>query len=189
VAAAILLLAPSPPLLFMGEEFGAETPFLFFCDFDGDLAAAVTAGRRGEFADFSAFNDPAALERIPDPNAIATFETSRLNWNVIAQKRHRQWLDLYHKLLRLRREHIVPLLATACKLKGDYEIHGDHGLTVRWVFPDHAELTLAANLGKESLSVSEMPDTPIIYSSPEVNIDELRRGTLPGWSAVWFLKS
>ena len=58
-AAAILLLAPSPPLLFMGEEFGAETPFLFFCDFEKDLAAAVTEGRRNEFARFARFNDPA----------------------------------------------------------------------------------------------------------------------------------
>ena len=66
-AAAILLLAPSPPLLFMGEEFGAETPFLFFCDFEKDLAAAVTAGRRNEFAHFARFNDPAERERIPDP--------------------------------------------------------------------------------------------------------------------------
>ena len=70
---AILLLAPSPPLLFMGEEFGAETPFLFFCDFEKDLAAAVTAGRRNEFARFVQFSDPAERERIPDPNAAGDF--------------------------------------------------------------------------------------------------------------------
>src|SRR5271165_1874127 len=65
-AAAILLLAPSPPLFFMGEEFGAETPFLFFCDFEKDLAAAVTEGRRNEFSDFARFADPAKRDRIPD---------------------------------------------------------------------------------------------------------------------------
>jgi 1,4-alpha-glucan branching enzyme len=48
----IVLLSPSPPLLFMGEEFGADTPFLFFCDFGPELAAAVTQGRRREFARF-----------------------------------------------------------------------------------------------------------------------------------------
>ena len=77
-ATEILLLAPSPPMLFMGEEFGTQTPFLFFCDFEKDLAAAVTAGRRNEFARFTRFNDPAARKGIPDPNAESTFEASRL---------------------------------------------------------------------------------------------------------------
>src|SRR5205807_9029199 len=82
-AAAILLLAPFPPLLFMGEEFGAETPFLFFCDFERALAKAVTAGRRNEFARFARFNNPSAREEIPDPNATATFAASRLDWSTI----------------------------------------------------------------------------------------------------------
>ena len=57
-------------MLFMGEEWGAETPFLFFCDFEGPLADAVREGRRREFARFPAFADPAARERIPDPAAL-----------------------------------------------------------------------------------------------------------------------
>ena len=77
-AVEILLLAPSPPMLFMGEEFGTQTPFLFFCDFEKDLASAVTAGRSNEFARFTRFNDPEARKGIPDPNAQSTFETSRL---------------------------------------------------------------------------------------------------------------
>jgi maltooligosyltrehalose trehalohydrolase len=166
-----------------------ETPFLFFCDFKGDLAAAVTAGRRAEFARFSAFNDPAARERIPDPNADATFEASRLDWNVTGQEPHRDWLGLYRELLKLRREHIVPLLSSACRLKAGYEIHQDRGLTARWTFPDHSELTLAANLGKESLALPGIPAAPIIYRSKEVSSDELNQGTLPAWSVVWFLKS
>ncbi|MGH9528769.1 MAG: malto-oligosyltrehalose trehalohydrolase, partial [Terriglobales bacterium] len=73
-AMSILLLSPSPPLLFMGEEFGTSTPFLFFCDFAGDLAKAVTTGRRGEFASFEKFNSREMLSRIPDPNSETTFE-------------------------------------------------------------------------------------------------------------------
>src|SRR5207302_10354828 len=68
-AMAILLLSPQPPLLFMGEEMGARTPFQFFCDFGPDLAKAVTEGRRNEFAGFARFSDPTVRERIPDPNA------------------------------------------------------------------------------------------------------------------------
>src|SRR5581483_4126157 len=68
VAMTVLLLAPSPPLLFMGEEIGATTPFLFFCDFGPELAAQVTKGRRAEFVRFEQFSSPEAQSRIPDPN-------------------------------------------------------------------------------------------------------------------------
>jgi maltooligosyltrehalose trehalohydrolase len=188
-AAAILLLAPSPPMLFMGEEFGAETPFLFFCDFQGDLAAAVTAGRRDEFARFSRFNDPADRERIPDPNAATTFEASRLNWKVITQPRHREWLGLYRQLLKLRRDRILPLLSTACRVQADYEVRGNRGLTARWKFSDNSQLTLVANLGSESLSLLDVPDKPILYASKQVGIDALQQGILPAWSVVWFQES
>ena len=68
---ALLLLAPQVPLLFMGEEWGAEEPFLFFCDFHDELADAVREGRRREFAHFPEFANAAARARIPDPNADA----------------------------------------------------------------------------------------------------------------------
>ena len=151
-AAAILLLAPSPPLIFMGEEFGAETPFLFFCDFEKDLAAAVTAGRRNEFAIFTRFNDSAERNRIPDPNASTTFEASRLRWDLIDQPRQRGWLRFYRELMKLRCQHIVPRLASACGVQGDFEVHGNRGLIARWRFPDRSRLILMANLGADSLS-------------------------------------
>jgi maltooligosyltrehalose trehalohydrolase len=66
---ACVLLAPAPPMLFMGEEYAATTPFLYFCDFQGDLAQAVTQGRQAEFARFVRFADPASRSLIPDPNA------------------------------------------------------------------------------------------------------------------------
>jgi maltooligosyltrehalose trehalohydrolase len=66
----ILLLAPQPPLIFMGEEFGAQTPFLFFCDFGRELAAKVTEGRRNEFCRFVRFRDPDLRAQIPDPSTI-----------------------------------------------------------------------------------------------------------------------
>jgi malto-oligosyltrehalose trehalohydrolase len=187
-AAAILLLAPSPPLLFMGEEFGTETPFLFFCDFEKDLAEAVTAGRRNEFASFAGFNDPAACMGIPDPNASATFEASRLDWNVIAQPRHREWLRFYRQLLKLRRQHIVSRLSAGCNLKAEYQIHGDGGFTARWEFVDRSKLILLANLGPVSLSGLTPPTAQIIYATEELSLDALKRGTLPAWSVVWFLE-
>jgi maltooligosyltrehalose trehalohydrolase len=188
-AAAILLLSPSPPLVFMGEEFGAETPFLFFCDFERDLAATVTAGRRNEFARFARFSEPAERERIPDPNAATTFEESRLDWSVVTQPPHREWLCLYRQLMKLRRQHIAPRVSKACTVKADYEVCGSRALSTRWEFPDRSKLTLLANLGTASLSGLTSPSAEIIYVSPQVTLEALNSGTLPAWSVVWFLES
>ena len=188
-AAAILILAPSPPMLFMGEEFGAETPFLFFCDFEKDLAAAVTEGRRSEFAQFARFSDAAERESIPDPNAPSTFEASRLNWSALDQSRHQDWLSFYRRLLILRKKHITSRLSGACRIIADYKIHGDQGLTVTWSFPDQAALTLIANLGPTPLRDIGSAPGAILYASEAVDRDALKQGNLPAWSVVWSLAS
>jgi len=185
-AVAVLLLAPSPPLLFMGEEFGADTPFLFFSDFQGDLATAVTQGRRNEFARFSSFNDPAKREQIPDPNALATFEASQLAWETISQPQHQEWLALYRQLLQLRHQHIVPRLAAACKIDSSYQVIENRGVRVVWKFPD-STLVLVANLSAESLPNISNPASPFIYSNAAT--DDLAHGTLAPWSVTWFLES
>ncbi len=188
-AAAILLLAASPPMLFMGEEFGAETPFLFFCDFKNDLAEAVTAGRRNEFVQFPHFNDREKRENIPDPNAAETFMASRLDWDPIARPNHREWLSFYRRLLKLRCQYIVPRVSGGCVRKAGYKVLGDQGLGAYWEFPDSSRLTLLANLGNCCLSGLTFPDSQMIYASEEINTDALERGTLPPWSVVWFLES
>ena len=76
-AVACLLLAPAPPMLFMGEEFAASAPFLFFCDFGPELAAAVTRGRREEFGALRALSRPGGACAIPDPNDAATVRGAR----------------------------------------------------------------------------------------------------------------
>jgi 1,4-alpha-glucan branching enzyme len=180
-------------MFFMGEEFGAETPFLFFCDFEKDLAAAVTDGRRNEFAHFARFSDPAVRERIPDPSASSTFELSHLDWNSIEKPQHQEWLRFYRDLLKLRRESIVPRLAAACKLKADCQVLGERGLSARWTFSDKSELTLLANLGSSALS--DLPfnavslATPFIYASPGLTSETLKDCSLPAWSIVWMLQS
>ena len=98
----ILLLAPSPPLLFMGQEWGSQRPFLFFCDFAGELGAAVRDGRRKEFAAFPAFADAEVRARIPDPTSPETFAASRLDWAESHHAENQQWLALHRQLLALR---------------------------------------------------------------------------------------
>jgi len=187
-AVAILLLAPSPPLLFMGEEFGVESPFLFFCDFEKSLAPAVAAGRRNEFASFARFNDPTARAGIPDPNAATTFESSKLDWHDLARPRHQAWFDLYKKLLHLRSQHIVPLLRRGCDVRAGYEVCKDGSLTVRWQFDD-SRLTLLTNLGPDALSGIRIPQAHKIYASAEATDESLKDGDLPPWSVLWFLQS
>ena len=101
---ALLLVAPETPLLFMGQEWAATSPFQFFTDHEPELGAKVTEGRRREFSDFSEFADPAARSRIPDPQALDTFAASRLRWEEMAAPPHAGILRLYRALLALRRE-------------------------------------------------------------------------------------
>jgi maltooligosyltrehalose trehalohydrolase len=102
VATALLLAAPETPLLFMGQEFAASTPFLFFTDHPEELGRLVTEGRRKEFAGFKAFDDERMRETIPDPQAESTFLASKLAWS--ERETHAGTLALYRELLRLRRE-------------------------------------------------------------------------------------
>jgi maltooligosyltrehalose trehalohydrolase len=101
----LLLTAPMTPLLFMGQEWAASTPFQFFTDLEPGLGQLVTEGRRREFADFPAFGDPEARERIPDPQAESTFLNSRLQWDERCAGNHARSLALYRALLALRLDH------------------------------------------------------------------------------------
>jgi maltooligosyltrehalose trehalohydrolase len=103
-ASALLLLAPETPLLFMGQEWGATSPFLFFTDHHVDLGRLVTEGRRKEFAGFRAFTDPAARDRIPDPQAEETFRRSRLIWTEAGEEPHAGLGRLYRTLIALRKK-------------------------------------------------------------------------------------
>ncbi|MBD5632850.1 MAG: malto-oligosyltrehalose trehalohydrolase, partial [Candidatus Eremiobacteraeota bacterium] len=150
---AVLLLAPPPPMLFMGEEWNASSPFLFFCNFEPELAAKVTEGRRGEFAAFAEFADPQKRDRIPDPAAVATFERSVLRWDEIAEPPHRAWLDYYARLLAIRNAEIAPRTAHVCGPDASYETIGDRGLRARFRLDDGKTLALEANLGSEPLGV------------------------------------
>jgi len=98
----LLLLAPAPPLLFMGEEFAARQPFCFFCDFGPELAAAVSAGRRRGFARFKGFADLIGVASLPEPNDPATFHQSKLEWDGLSDAPHVDWLRFYRDLLKLR---------------------------------------------------------------------------------------
>lgn len=187
VAMSILLLAPSPPLLFMGEEFAAATPFLFFCDFGSELAAKVTAGRRSEFARFEQFNSPEAQSRIPDPNSEKTFLASKLDWASISQPQHREWLDFYKRVLTLRREKIVPLIQEIAPGQATFEVLAADSLKVQWPFSKGGGLQLAANFSANSVELSREPAGELLYATNQ-NLDHHRK-QIPALTAAWFLNA
>lgn len=115
-AATLSLFVPTTPLLFMGQEWAATTPFLFFTDHGGALGAAVSKGRRAEFNSFAAFVDPALRERIPDPEARATFDASRLRWQERERGEHARVLELHRAMLHLRQTD--PVLSSPCREGG-----------------------------------------------------------------------
>lgn len=185
-AMTIVLLSPSPPLLFMGEEFGAETPFPFFCDFGPDLAKAVTEGRRNEFSRFARFRDPAARSQIPDPNAESTFQAAKLDWSSATEPQHRSWMGFYRKLLETRKREIVPLAAEILAGQTTFEPWGQRGLLVNWLVNSRSGLTLIANLGNEELPEAPRPIGKLVFASDESVTPALESGWVPAWSAAWF---
>ncbi|MEX2583527.1 MAG: malto-oligosyltrehalose trehalohydrolase, partial [Gemmatimonadota bacterium] len=100
----LLLTAPYTPMLWMGQEWAASTPFLYFTEHPEELGRRVTAGRREEFKRFSAFRDPELRQRIPDPQDPTTFQASKLKWEEREQEGHAGMFALYRTLLHLRRE-------------------------------------------------------------------------------------
>jgi malto-oligosyltrehalose trehalohydrolase len=185
-AVAILLLAPSPPLLFMGEEFGCTQPFLYFCDFGGEFAVAVTEGRRREFARLGGRADTAARASIPDPNAEATFLACVLDWDRLPRPPHDRWLDGYRALLRLRRERIGPLLAGMRGGRADYELPGGTALAVNWHLDGGKRLALVANLGAQATGPISFPSGEAIHLCNLADQD-LHAGRLRPWSVAWFI--
>jgi malto-oligosyltrehalose trehalohydrolase len=159
--AAIVALAPQVPMLFMGEEWAAEQPFLYFVDFGPELGAAVREGRRREFAKFPEFADPAARARIPDPNAVATFERSVLDWSALERPAHRAVLERIKELVRLRAREIVPRLKGA--RAGTWRVLADKAVEVRWTMGDGATLLLIANFG--DAPVDATPEGRLLHAS------------------------
>jgi glycogen operon protein len=183
----LLLIAPHIPMLFMGEEWGAQTPFLFFCDFHGDLARQVLEGRRREFARFPAFADPSQRERIADPNAPETFAASKLDWHEAASPAGQAWRRRVQELLHIRRDRIVPYLAALGGHAAEGGTVGDRGLAVSWRLEGGRRLSVIAQLGPEAGRGFASPPGDLLWASDPALSTMIRAGSMPAWSVAWFL--
>lgn len=164
VASALLLLAPETPLLFMGQEFAASTPFLFFTDHHEELGRLVTEGRRREFSGFRAFHDEAARDQIPDPQAESTFTASRLDLRERELPGHAGVYALYRELLRLRRED--PVLLVRDRTRTNASVAGAHCLLLhRWSSDGHR--LLVANFGSAiTVDLTRSPSIAALTAQP-----------------------
>jgi 1,4-alpha-glucan branching enzyme/maltooligosyltrehalose trehalohydrolase len=186
-AAAVYLLAPAIPLLFMGEEFAAATPFPFFCDFGADLRDAVTAGRRREFSRFARFTDAAAQAAIPDPNAAETFAAARLDWDSFRDGERAAWLAHYRGLLKLRRDLVVPRLRGMGGHAARFEVLAPNALKVEWRLGDGSMLRLVANFSHESMHTAAPPGAAVFALAVQsAGGDALALGP---WAVLWTLAS
>ena len=171
-ALAITLLAPMPPLLFMGEEWGSTQPFPFFCDFQGALADAVRKGRQEEFK--SAYAEPG--DGVLDPLDEATFRSAVLDWDARTTLEGRRRLAWIRELLTTRRQEIVPQLASAKFLAARCE---QRILSANWLLADGKTLRMLANLADDGAELPRnfRPLRPIWGGDPPA--------TLPPWSVFW----
>jgi maltooligosyltrehalose trehalohydrolase len=173
-ATGLLLLCPQIPMLFMGDEVGSQSPFLFFTDFHDELADAVRNGRRAEFAKFPAFADPDQRARIPDPNAAQTFAASRPAPGPDADA----WTTLYATLLDLRHGRIVPNLANCTSIGA--EVIGTKAVVARWQL-DEQVLTLALNLGAEPVRFVAPADAERLVALGDLAEDNLAPASFAAW--------
>lgn len=175
LARAVLLLAPQIPMLFMGDEWGAKTPFQFFVNFEHEpeLEEAVRKGRAREFEKFTSFTG-----EVPDPTALETFTRCRLDWSETTRAPFASVLAETKALLDLRRREIVPLMKSAF-LDTRYERHGAGGLEVEWRFED-GTLRLLANFNEAPQGFASQTDEDVLWQSESLSG---ATGLLPGWTA------
>jgi len=165
---ALLLLAPETPLLFMGQEFGASSPFLFFADHNDRLAPLVHKGRREFLAQFPSYATPEAQREIPDPRAEETFLKTKLDFS--ERKKHAGIYRLHYDLLKLRRED--PILSLQLREGIDGAVLGPHAFALRFFGKEGDDRLLVVNLG------SDLEVRPV----PEPLLAPLKEGA---WKLIW----
>ncbi|ACT51802.1 malto-oligosyltrehalose trehalohydrolase [Methylovorus glucosotrophus] len=192
-AMGLVLLSPQIPLLFMGEEFGATQPFLYFTDHENpDLAAAVWEGRRREFSTFEKFTKASFAEKIPNPNDIESFNASiprPVGSHDPDINRASEWQAWIRQLLSLRHQHIVPYLEHTRTLSA-YAI-GPAAVKARWRLGNGATLEILLNLGDSPVHFGEQwPEDKLAQTLLNVGNrhEALMQGTLGAYSCLVLLE-
>ncbi len=182
-ASALLLFLPYTPMLFMGQEFAATSPFQYFTDHNPELGKLVTEGRRREFQAFSAFADPAVRERIPDPQADATFQASKVHLVEAELEPGAELARWYTSLLHLRHTDAV-LVDQSRERVAARALSADVLAVRRW--SANEERLLLVNFGDAAFDTSEFGGNwRVVLSRAEALADAHRVGVLARSAAVF----
>jgi len=149
LALLLALLTPAAPMVFMGDEFAASTPFLYFANWDGSLRDAVREGRAREFG--HAVTGDSVL---PDPCDVATLRASRLQWDESDTSTGQTRRALVQRSLEARRTWLQPRARQLCAGGHTAEFVGERGLRVVWHYRDGAILSMEVNLGPDALDAT-----------------------------------
>jgi maltooligosyltrehalose trehalohydrolase len=175
-AESLLVLLPTPILMFMGDEFRAPSGFPFFCDFSGELARAVTEGRRLEFASLWSDVDGGS---VPEPATEAARLAAVLDWSALGREPHRGALERARQHLAIRRRELhsrLPARAAAGNLLGPST------LVVHWTLADGARLELAANLSNSPFLAPRATTGQRLLATADAT-----GGEWPPWYVEWAL--
>ncbi|MGQ4496562.1 DUF3459 domain-containing protein, partial [Dermabacteraceae bacterium P13101] len=148
-AAALYLLSPFTPMLFMGEEWACSSPFAFFTDHDAQLGPLVSAGRREEFARMGWGDE------VPDPQSVQTALDSRLDWDELTAPKHADMFSWYRELISLRHRY-------GCFASGDLSRTSLQMLTERALVYRRGECAVVVNLELHPVSVPQLPAMRIL---------------------------
>jgi malto-oligosyltrehalose trehalohydrolase len=182
---AIYLLLPQIPMLFMGEEWQAAQPFVYFCDFKGALAQAIREGRRKEFARFPAFRACPAERAFPEPDDPATFASAQLDWDAVGEARAAAALRRYRRILEVRHRELIPRLPLIGPRAARIERLADFAFRTVWRVGAAEELVLTANLSNETVRSRPTDLGRLLWTDvPWVN-----DGTLAPWTVIWSLRT
>lgn len=176
----IYLLLPQIPMLFMGEEWAASTPFPFFCDYHGRLADDIRNGRVEQLKRLDPAPSPEQIQNAPDPQAESTFRSAQLRWDEIAEPAHAARLDWYRRLLHTRRQFVIPLLGGLSSSCGTTRIIAASAFTIEWNVADGARLILAANLCARTREGFPEARGRMIWETASNS-----RGAFGPWSVRW----
>lgn len=185
--AAIYLLSPQMPMIFMGEEWAATTPFPYFCDFHGELAEAVRKGRCEDMAKTGQLSED-ELKRVPSPGADSTFRSAQLRWDELQEESHRAQFEWYRRVLESRREHIAPHLDSLAQACGEHNVLSPTTLTVAWNMGAGTMLHLAANLCRSPSPAFALPAGKVIWLEGSEAPANDGQSCLGPWSVRWSLQ-
>lgn len=186
VVTAILMLAPFPPMLFMGQEWGSRQPFHFFCDFEPHLAKRIKQARRRGFTDMPGFATAKARAAIPDPAQAATFQASILNWGTGESADGPEWLAFHRQLLSVRQREITPHLPEMALSGAQAKLFDCHALQVEWQMRQGVRLRLLANLGARPVKLEADPSGGrLVFACQNGLLGGELTDQLPPWSVFW----